>query len=241
MPKINVYLPDDLAAKVRAAELPISAICQVALREAVDQAQAEQEASTDVLPLSPHVAATVALAPAAAARRGSTTVETEDLLQALLDEGENLVLRGLERLGVSLSALQAALEAHVEVASSVAVEDVRVGESVATVLSAASDDARLDGNDTINSSNLVWALATAESGRSSTVLDSLGFGDRISREALGLIEIGFRYGRGRQPAQATLLTELARINQRLDLIERVLGKSASENAGARSRRTGESA
>jgi ATP-dependent Clp protease ATP-binding subunit ClpC len=35
MPKINVYLPDDLAAAVKAADLPVSAICQKALREAV--------------------------------------------------------------------------------------------------------------------------------------------------------------------------------------------------------------
>ena len=30
MPKINVYLPDDLAAAVKAADLPVSAICQKA-------------------------------------------------------------------------------------------------------------------------------------------------------------------------------------------------------------------
>lgn len=32
MPKVNVYLPDDLAAEVRARQLPISAICQMTLR-----------------------------------------------------------------------------------------------------------------------------------------------------------------------------------------------------------------
>ncbi|PWI45029.1 Clp protease N-terminal domain-containing protein [Streptomyces sp. ICBB 8177] len=35
MPKINVYLPDDLAAAVKAADVPVSAICQKALRAAV--------------------------------------------------------------------------------------------------------------------------------------------------------------------------------------------------------------
>jgi ATP-dependent Clp protease ATP-binding subunit ClpC len=34
-PKINVYLPDDLAAEVKAAGLPVSAICQQALADAV--------------------------------------------------------------------------------------------------------------------------------------------------------------------------------------------------------------
>jgi post-segregation antitoxin (ccd killing protein) len=35
MPKINVYLPDDLAAAVRAADVPVSAVCQPALVDAV--------------------------------------------------------------------------------------------------------------------------------------------------------------------------------------------------------------
>ena len=35
MPKINVYLPDDLAAAVRDAHVPVSAVCQNALERAV--------------------------------------------------------------------------------------------------------------------------------------------------------------------------------------------------------------
>ncbi|MGI8523394.1 MAG: Clp protease N-terminal domain-containing protein [Nocardioides sp.] len=37
-PKINVYLPDDLAAEVKASGIPVSAICQQALADAVAQA-----------------------------------------------------------------------------------------------------------------------------------------------------------------------------------------------------------
>src|SRR5215471_4314947 len=35
MPKINVYLPDELAAAVKAAGVPVSPVCQKALAEAV--------------------------------------------------------------------------------------------------------------------------------------------------------------------------------------------------------------
>ena len=35
MPKINVYLPDELADAVREAGLPVSPICQRALEQAV--------------------------------------------------------------------------------------------------------------------------------------------------------------------------------------------------------------
>ena len=37
MPKINVYLSDDLAEEVRKHQLPVSAICQQALREEVER------------------------------------------------------------------------------------------------------------------------------------------------------------------------------------------------------------
>lgn len=37
MPKVNIYLPDDLAAAVRARGLPVSAICQMALRGTLDR------------------------------------------------------------------------------------------------------------------------------------------------------------------------------------------------------------
>jgi hypothetical protein len=38
-PKINVYLPDDLAGEVKAAGIPVSAVCQQALADAVAASQ----------------------------------------------------------------------------------------------------------------------------------------------------------------------------------------------------------
>ena len=40
-PKINVYLPDELAAEVKAAGVPVSAICQQALADAVALSESE--------------------------------------------------------------------------------------------------------------------------------------------------------------------------------------------------------
>jgi ATP-dependent Clp protease ATP-binding subunit ClpA len=45
-PKINVYLPDDLAAEVKAAGIPVSAVCQQALSDAVAASGAGTEAPT---------------------------------------------------------------------------------------------------------------------------------------------------------------------------------------------------
>jgi post-segregation antitoxin (ccd killing protein) len=43
MPKINVYLPDELAEAVKAAGVPVSAVCQRALEEAVKRMTALRE------------------------------------------------------------------------------------------------------------------------------------------------------------------------------------------------------
>lgn len=94
-PKINVYLPDDLAAEVKAAGIPVSAVCQQALSDAVAAsgagAGAERAASslgTDDLSRSftkrAYGVLTDAEKPAEAASRPATTV---DLVAALVESG----------------------------------------------------------------------------------------------------------------------------------------------------------
>lgn len=45
MPKVNVYVPDDLLTAVRAAELPVSAVCQEALEAELRRLEASTKAS----------------------------------------------------------------------------------------------------------------------------------------------------------------------------------------------------
>lgn len=48
MPKVNVYLPDDMAAEVRAAKLSLSPICQQAIRKELDKLNAHKEATRSI-------------------------------------------------------------------------------------------------------------------------------------------------------------------------------------------------
>jgi len=48
MPKVNVYLPDDLAERVKQLAVPISATCQQALTQEVRRMEAVAEATTDL-------------------------------------------------------------------------------------------------------------------------------------------------------------------------------------------------
>jgi ATP-dependent Clp protease ATP-binding subunit ClpA len=123
MPKINVYLPDDLAAAVRAAGLPVSPICQQALAEAlrmVEAARAGIEIIRDpafdpgkhprisgrvAARMTPRLHEAIRIARAAAGPDG--LVETRHLLIGVIDEADNLGTRLLEALDVDLAALRA--------------------------------------------------------------------------------------------------------------------------------------
>ena len=111
MPKINVYLPDDLAAAVREARVPVSSICQTALERAVRDVNALRSAdvppATDYEPgrpakpfsrFTPRARHAVVLAQKAANAKPHSYIGTEHLLLGILDEGENMALRVLTSL-----------------------------------------------------------------------------------------------------------------------------------------------
>jgi post-segregation antitoxin (ccd killing protein) len=47
MPKINVYVPDDLLARIRATDISVSPVCQRALEDEVDRMEAAQNPAFD--------------------------------------------------------------------------------------------------------------------------------------------------------------------------------------------------
>jgi len=133
-PKINVYLPDDLAAEVKASGIPVSAVCQQALADAVASTEDSGAAATPSgqdLEHSFTKRAYGVLADAGksadAAGHGPTTV---DLVAALVDSGGLAVvvleaadldpqdlleeLRGREAQGGRPGSLEEAAERAVE-------------------------------------------------------------------------------------------------------------------------------
>jgi ATP-dependent Clp protease ATP-binding subunit ClpC len=90
-PKINVYLPDELAVEVKAAGIPVSAVCQQALADAVAASQGVEALGEDSF--TRRAAGVVT-----AAREGATGEATSvDLVGALVGSG-----------GLALAVLEAA-------------------------------------------------------------------------------------------------------------------------------------
>lgn len=125
MPKINVYLPDDLAGAVRAAGIPVSAVCQRALADAVAAAEGDlgatagpagdqprEDAGFDRLRsrLTRRVERVIELATEAAEQAGHP-VGSVEVTEALVREGGNLALAVLRSLDIEPADLLAELRA----------------------------------------------------------------------------------------------------------------------------------
>ena len=122
MPKINVYLPDDLAAAVRAAGVPVSPVCQHALAAAVRAVNSVRQAISAIRDpgfdpgrhpvlgrrvqsrMTPRLAEAVRLAGLYPGRTG-----TGQLLLGVLAEGQNLGIRLLQAIDIDPDELAAAL------------------------------------------------------------------------------------------------------------------------------------
>ncbi|GIH90585.1 Clp protease N-terminal domain-containing protein [Planobispora siamensis] len=110
MPKINVYLPDDLAEAVKEAGVPVSAVCQRALEQAVRRVTAIRRAALSDLDadeptgaLAHFTARTRAVLKLAAERaraEGAPEVGTGHLLGGMLAEGSNLALHVLRAVEI---------------------------------------------------------------------------------------------------------------------------------------------
>src|ERR1700754_2452299 len=100
MPKVNVYLPDDLADAVRDTGLPVSSICQRALEQAVRRTTAIRQALLDDIKpdtlavrlpsFTARLVTVVTLAADRAKTAGAAHVTTGDLLAGMIAEGGNL-------------------------------------------------------------------------------------------------------------------------------------------------------
>ncbi|MBX6386030.1 MAG: ATP-dependent Clp protease ATP-binding subunit [Microbispora sp.] len=114
MPKINVYLPDDLAEAVKEAALPVSAICQRALEQAVRRVAAIRESLLGDFEIddprlshfTPRTRTVFRLALERARDENASGIGTEHLLAAMLAEGRNLALHVLRAIEIEPSLLE---------------------------------------------------------------------------------------------------------------------------------------
>ena len=233
MPKINVYLPDDLAAAVRDARVPVSAVCQHALERAVRDItslratdQPPPDGHPGLGPLSrftPRARKALALAEDAAREVPHDAVGTEHLLLGLLDQGGSLAINVLEALDVAPADLRAELVASLGPPADRANERVVFTPLAKEALEATAKEALAMSHNYIGCEHVLLGLIATERGLASEVLRRMGVERLTTRRAVITALSGVAHAQQRGPAtrpdNADTLQEILR---RLDTIERRL-------------------
>jgi ATP-dependent Clp protease ATP-binding subunit ClpC len=233
MPKVNIYLSDDLATAVRDANVPVSAICQQALERAVrdvtslramDEPPPEDHPGLGILHrFTPRARKALALAEDAARDVPHRYVGTEHILLGVIGEGGNLALKVLESLDVEPDDLRAELLASMEPPGKLGKGRIPFTLEAKEALTATATEARAMLHNYIGCEHLLLGLIATERGLASKVLRRMGVERLTTRRAVLTALSGVVRAQQRQTAaRADTAETLTEILQRLDTIERRL-------------------
>jgi ATP-dependent Clp protease ATP-binding subunit ClpC len=221
MPKINVYLPDDLAEAVKEADVPVSAVCQAALEQAVRRmATIRQLVAADLdsdslaarLPRFTEKALTAFRLGAGQARAaGAAFVGTEHLLSGLLAEGSNLALPVMHAMDIEVSAVKVETDrATAEPQPGAPEAGRRISGPLGGALVGAVAAANSLGQNYVGCEHLLVGLICEPNGTGGQILRSLGADERQAKRAVTASLAGIEYwqarsqGAGSPPAGSQL-------------------------------------
>lgn len=251
MPKVNVYLPDELATRVREAGIPVSPLCQRALADAVQAVERARRAIEAIRAPGLEPARFAAIASRASnlmtprllhaldlARdlaSSAASIETRHLLLGLLDEGENLGVRLLEDLDVDVDALRTAgARADTEEASpgdtagsggpgQASLEALWGALSLPSRLAVASTlEAAIDlGHNYLGCEHLLLGLLRTEGSEAARALRLAGVDESSVRRAVKTAGTGFAHAR--ETGDQAGANMMSEILHRLEAVERSLG------------------
>jgi len=231
MPKVNVYLPDDLADAVKDAQLPVSAICQAALEKAVRDVTSMR--GTDEPPptggpgfglfgrFTDRARKALALAQQCARDMPHDFVGTEHILIGVIDEGSNLALKVLTSLDVDPGDLRAELLGSMSKRGRRVDGQLPFTPLAKRALETTTTEAHSLGHNYIGCEHLLLGLLATEDGIASQVLRRMGVELRTTRRAVVAALVGYVQARENPPRSQAGIDEVLR---RLDAIERRLGE-----------------
>jgi len=232
MPKVNVYLPDELAEAVKESGVPVSAICQRALEQSVKRVTAIRGATLGDLSADDPTATlshfterarnTIKLAVEHARATRAATVGTGHLLHGILHEEGNLALQVLHALEIGpRHVLKALTDEPVDTARERA---SRYSGPAANALELAVTEAISLGHNYIGCEHLLLGLLGEPDGTAGQLLRRLGADQKSARRTVVAVLSGYAHLRTQNdPASmitAVVRQELAPLVERIARLER---------------------
>ncbi|TDV55241.1 Clp protease N-terminal domain-containing protein [Actinophytocola oryzae] len=230
MPKINVYLPDDLAESVKEIGLPVSAICQRALEQSVKRVSAIRSVR-DLSGGEPLVGLTsftqrardvLKLAISAAQERGAADIGTRDVLLGILTEGGNLALHVLTSMDVDPSSvLRQVRELPTDRAET---STSRFSATAANALELTVVEALTLGHNYVGCEHLLLGLVAEPDGAAGELLRGLGVEARQVRQVVSAALAGYVHLQANTGGVAAAMGQaLQPLLERLDRLEAKVG------------------
>jgi ATP-dependent Clp protease ATP-binding subunit ClpC len=216
VPKINVYLPDELAEAVKESGVPVSAICQRALEQAVRRVTAIRETvlgglddadlATRLPHFTPRARLAVKLGIDQAGADSSPAVGTGHLLAGMITEGGNLALRVLQALEIDAEQLARELARQTLDETAAGAQDgaQHFSDPASNALELAVTEATALGHNYVGCEHLLLGLVSEPDGIAGQVLRSAGAELRLTRRAVAAALAGYVHLRAQtgQPGAA---------------------------------------
>lgn len=245
MPKINVYLPDDLAEAVKEAGIPTSAIAQAALDQAARWVASFRRIGETPIDLDNPAASmsrltdrartALRLATTAARDAGQPTVGTRHLLAGVLAEGDNLAIGVLDAMEIDRPALARALTADPTRSGQPGTgttpgPELRWAPTAAQALRLTAVEALTLGHNYIGCEHLLLGIIAEPDGSGGRALREQSAAHLAARRAVVTALQGYAYARARRPdgptagsdPTAVLRAALAPLVARIERLERQL-------------------
>jgi ATP-dependent Clp protease ATP-binding subunit ClpA len=215
MPKINVYLSDDLAEAVRETGVPVSAICQRALEQSVKRVGAIRAVVLSDLTGEvdlPRFAERAKNAVKRAIQRASGELNSGHLLHGILTEPGNLALKVLTTLEVPPAAVLARLSLPAESDAPA----TRFASDAANALELAVTEAVAMGHNYIGCEHLLLGVISETDGPGGDALRASGLDAKSVRATIVAAIAGYAHLRAQGAgALEPLVKRIEALEQRL--------------------------
>jgi hypothetical protein len=213
MPKINVYLPDDLAETVKDLNIPISAICQRALEVSVKRITAVRGLTVAELDGDRGSQLTQRMRTVLRLAAESPVVTTAELAQAMIDEGGNLALDVLRAIDIDPRTLRFPVGSG---------QGTGFASDAVNALELAVVEAMALGHNYVGCEHLLLGIIAEPDGKGGEVLRELGADLKGTRRAVQTALAGIVHLQ-KQQAVPDAAKVLEMIMARLDRLERQAG------------------
>ena len=172
--EIPVHFYEQLAQIAETEDRTITSVLNQLLFQALQSYQPTWIASKHLSRFNGHAQHVLSLAREEALSFNHQYIGTEHLLAGLLREQEGLAALALEKLGVALDAVRAAIEEKIGSGDQPAEEEIDYVPRVRKVLSLALDEAERQGSAYVRTEHILLGIVRDGGGVGADILDTLG-------------------------------------------------------------------